>query len=567
MTPDRWKDVERLYRAARAEAPEARPAFLAKACGGDEELQQELQSLLAHASAAGVLDLVHDRVSERTNDPTRTGIEGPRLTRALAAIRTSAEAFVRPAIAEGSVLAGRYQVERRLGQGGMGAVYRVRDTIHPDRPTALKILGAARPDREALRRFRAEFGLLAQLTHPNLTPVYDFDAQDETGLCFFTMEHVDGVDLESAIGGAGWRDVLEPIVAGVPGAGVHSQPPDHPLRREAVEHHGDGQRHRQSAGFRHRRAGPGRWRARSVRHARIHRAGIAAGQSCRRPASRPLFARHHLVPPSLRSDARRLGHAWSTVRFRTWCGPGGGRPGAVVAQRHRVAPDRSIPGGAIFQCECRHRRHQRGQWPAIRPADRRDTAKLRLSSAFVGRGTELDRLRSFVRRRVVEEAVDSGGICVVGDAGAGKSRMLRELQHRVQLAGFAFVECDCYETDEAELRPLGGALRQLVHLLDGVGAADLLQAYRPDLVRVDPSIDPGRRWPAAPPGRSPAAERERLLDRCAGFLVAAAGRVPFVLSVGVATTESAETKNNRLFHGRKLSLTPPGNSIAERRQP
>ena len=154
-----------------------------------------------------------DRRSEWANDPTRTAIEGARLTRARAATRTSAEAFVRPAIAEGSVLAGRYQVEHRLGQGGMGAVYRVRDTVHPDRPTALKILGAARPDLEALRRFRAEFGLLAQLTHPNLTPVYDFDTQDETGLCFFTMEHVDGVDLESAIGGAGWRDVLEPIVA------------------------------------------------------------------------------------------------------------------------------------------------------------------------------------------------------------------------------------------------------------------------------------------------------------------------------------------------------------------
>ena len=86
-----------------------------------------------------------------------------------------------------------------------------------------------------------------------------------------------------------------------------------------------------------------------------------------------------------------------------------------------------------------------------------------LSSAFVGRGTEINRLRSFVRRRVVEEAVDFGGICVVGDAGAGKSRILRELKHRVQFAGFAFVECDCYETDEAELGPLGEALRQLVY--------------------------------------------------------------------------------------------------------
>jgi serine/threonine protein kinase len=141
---------------------------------------------------------VGGRGSETANDPTRTAIEGPQLTRALAATRTGAEAFVRPDIAEGSVLAGRYQVERRLGQGGMGAVNRVRDTIHPDRPTALKILGAERPDREALRRFRAEFGLLAQLTHPNLTPVYDFDTQDETGVCFFTMEQVVGVDLESA---------------------------------------------------------------------------------------------------------------------------------------------------------------------------------------------------------------------------------------------------------------------------------------------------------------------------------------------------------------------------------
>ena len=56
MTPDRWKDVERLYHATRAEAPEARPAFLAKACGGDEALRKEVQSLHAHASASGVLD-------------------------------------------------------------------------------------------------------------------------------------------------------------------------------------------------------------------------------------------------------------------------------------------------------------------------------------------------------------------------------------------------------------------------------------------------------------------------------------------------------------------------------
>jgi tetratricopeptide (TPR) repeat protein len=532
MTPDRWKDVERLYHAARAEAPEARPAFLAKACGGDEELQRELHSLLAHASAAGVLDLVHDRVSERTNDPTRTGIEGPRLTRALAAIPTSAEAFVRPAIPEGSVLAGRYQVERRLGQGGMGAVYRVRDTIHPDRPTALKILGTARPDREALRRFRAEFGLLAQLSHPNLTPVYDFDAQDEAGLCFFTMEHVDGVDLESALGGASWRDVLEPIVAVCRAlAFIHSRRIIHfDVKPSNIMVTANGTTKVLDFGI-----------------AELVQA-VGGLDLCGTPG----FIAPELLQGSAAVDRRadlyslgitlyrllygRMPNASATLGLECDSGQGVALAvddrvpswlNAIVLRLTDPSPAARFSGAnAVIDAI----NAGSGLQFALQTDETRQSYVL--SSAFVGRGTELDRLRSFVRRRVVEEAVDFGGICVVGDAGTGKSRILRELKLRVQFAGLAFVECDCYETDEAELGPLGEALRQLVYLLEGVGAADLLQAYGPDLVRVDPSIDPGRRWPAALPGRSPAGERERLLDRCAGFLVAAAGRVPFVLSVG-----------------------------------
>jgi tetratricopeptide (TPR) repeat protein len=530
MKPDRWKDVERLYHAARAEAPEARPAFLAKACADDEALRQEVQSLLAHASAAGVLDLVHDGVSERTNDPTRTGIEGPPLTRALAAIPTSAEAFVRPAIAEGSVLGGRYQVEQRLGQGGMGAVYRVLDTIHPDRPTALKILGAARP--EALRRFRAEFSLLAQLTHPNLTPVYDFDTQDETGLCFFTMEHVDGVDLESAVGGAGWREVLEPIVAVCRAlAFIHS--------RRII----------------HFDVKPSNIMVRADGTAKVLDFGIAelvqavGGLDL---CGTPGFIAPELLQGSPAVDRRADLYSLGITLYRLLYGRmpaasttpglqfdfGGGVAlavddrvpswlNAIVLRLTDPSPAARFPSAnAVIEAL--------NAGSGLRFALQTDETRQSyvLSSAFVGRATQLDRLRSFVKRRVVEEAVDVGGICVVGDAGAGKSRILRELRHRVQFAGFAFVECDCYETDEAELGPLGEALRQLVYLLDGAGATDLLQAYGPDLVRADPSIDPHRRWPAAPPGRSPAAERERLLNRCAEFLVAAAGRVPFVLSVG-----------------------------------
>ena len=369
---------------------------------------------------------MHDRVSERTNDPTRTGIEGPRLTRALAAIRTNAEAFVRPAIAEGSVLAGRYQVERRLGQGGMGAVYRVRDTIHPDRPTALKILGAARPDREALRRFRAEFGLLAQLTHPNLTPVYDFDAQDETGLCFFTMEHVDGVDLESAIGGAGWRDVLEPIVAVCRAlAFIHS--------RRII----------------HFDVKPSNIMVTANGTAKVLDFGIAelvqavGGLDL---CGTPGFIAPELLQGSPAVDRRADLYSLGITLYRLLYGrmPGASAtPGLESDSGHGVAlaVDDRVPSwlnaivlrltnpspaarfsGANAVIDAINAGS--GLQFALQTDETRQSYVL--SSAFVGRGTELDRLRSFVRRRVVEEGVDFGGICVVGDAGAGKSRILRD---------------------------------------------------------------------------------------------------------------------------------------------
>jgi tetratricopeptide (TPR) repeat protein len=446
--------------------------------------------------------------------------------------RASGEAFVHAAIADGSVLAGRYQVERRLGQGGMGAVYRVRDTIHPDRPTALKILGAARPDREALRRFRAEFGLLAQLTHPNLTPVYDFDTQDETGLCFFTMEHVDGVDLDSAISGAGWRDVLEPIVAVCRAlAFIHSRRIIHfDVKPSNIMVMADG----------------------TVKVLDFGIAELVQAAGGLDLCGTPGFIAPELLQGSAAVDQRADLYSLGITLYRLLYGrmPGASAPSGLQSESGRgvaLAVDERVPSwlnaivlrltdpspaarfpGANAVIDAINAGS--GLRFALQTEETRQSYIL--SSAFVGRRTELDRLRSFVRQRLVEEAAAVGGICVVGDAGAGKSRILRELRHRVQFAGFAFVECACYETDEAELGPLGEALRQLVYLLDGAGAADLLQVYGPDLVRVDPSIDPGRRWPTASPGNSPAAERERLLNRCTEFLVAAAGRVPFVLSVG-----------------------------------
>jgi len=77
------------------------------------------------------------------------------------------------ALASGTQL-GPYEVQSRLGAGGMGEVYRVRDS-RLNRDVALKILSSSfAHDPERLRRFQQEAQAIAALNHPNILAVYDF---------------------------------------------------------------------------------------------------------------------------------------------------------------------------------------------------------------------------------------------------------------------------------------------------------------------------------------------------------------------------------------------------------
>jgi serine/threonine protein kinase len=94
-----------------------------------------------------------------------------------------------------------YRVLDKLGEGGMGVVYRAQDT-RLSRQVALKILSAsavANPDRK--KRFMQEARTASALNHPNIITVYDIDCADGTD--FIAMEFVDGVTLEHAIGHRG----------------------------------------------------------------------------------------------------------------------------------------------------------------------------------------------------------------------------------------------------------------------------------------------------------------------------------------------------------------------------
>ena len=112
ITPDRWNEVEQLYHAALECKPEERLAFLKHICR-DEQLRREVQSLLEHEQEG-------DQLLE--NRPWQSGISEDS----------------GPSLSSGARL-GPYEILARIGAGGMGEVYRARDT-RLDRTVAIKVV-------------------------------------------------------------------------------------------------------------------------------------------------------------------------------------------------------------------------------------------------------------------------------------------------------------------------------------------------------------------------------------------------------------------------------------------
>ena len=100
-------------------------------------------------------------------------------------------------LSPGTLFAGRYEIVRSLGQGGMGMVYLARDRTL-DEPIAIKVL---RPDfardPSMAQRFKSEIKLARRVRHRNVAAIHDFG--EDSGLLFISMEFIDGVDLKQVL--------------------------------------------------------------------------------------------------------------------------------------------------------------------------------------------------------------------------------------------------------------------------------------------------------------------------------------------------------------------------------
>ena len=150
----RWGRIKNVFQAAAERGPVEREAYLASETAGDDELRHEVEKMLRHATGAGVLD--------------RPAWEGLRIEKTLDA---------------GSRV-GPYEIVEEAGAGGMGRVYKARDT-RLGRTVAIKVLSA-----EFSHRLRIEGRAISSLNHPHVCALYDIGDQD--GAAYLVMEYVEG---------------------------------------------------------------------------------------------------------------------------------------------------------------------------------------------------------------------------------------------------------------------------------------------------------------------------------------------------------------------------------------
>jgi serine/threonine-protein kinase len=92
---------------------------------------------------------------------------------------------------------GQYTLDRKIGEGGNGSVYRARHAMLR-RPTAIKRIQPEKAGVETLDRFEREVQHMSQLTHWNTVAVYDYGRSPD-GVFYYAMEYLDGIDLENLV--------------------------------------------------------------------------------------------------------------------------------------------------------------------------------------------------------------------------------------------------------------------------------------------------------------------------------------------------------------------------------
>jgi hypothetical protein len=417
---------------------------------------------------------------------------------------------------------GRFELLRPLGEGGMGAVYEVRDREH-DARVALKTLKATAP--ESLLYLKKEFRALQDLRHPNLVRLGEL-FEDE-GRWFFTMELIDGVDFLSWVRPGGDARALPTgesetgSLAALDAAYVDRSPPrlgpspalDEARLRDALAQLARGLAALHAAGKVHRDVKPSNVLVSSAGRVVLVDFGLSIDVASGGAGElRAVGTAAFMAPEQAARETPTAAADWYSFGVLLYAALTGELPfrGARLARQRANEPPPKVrsrapaaPENLSALCD-----ELLALDPIARPSDREVLRRMGVDgeprafgdgARFVGRGGELAALEAAFgdsRGRAVTALV-------IGDSGLGKSMLARELITGLRLRDPRCVifAGRCYERESVPYNALDGivdAVSEFLAALDDATVGRLLPTHAGALARVFPVLGPALRRTSTP---------------------------------------------------------------------
>jgi serine/threonine-protein kinase len=397
------------------------------------------------------------------------------------------------------LLGERYRLEAEIGRGGMGAIYRARDTVL-DRPVAVKTLAANALGEAARLQLLAEARAAARLNHPNIVSLYD--AGESNGEAYIVMELVEG-------------------------RSVHDQPPETlaaviDVARQICQ----ALAHAHAAGIVHRDLKPENVIVTADGRVKLLDFGLARPIASRLTADGGISGTVFYLAPEqalgqtvdVRADLYSLGvllYELTTKRLPFTADD----PLAVVTQHLHapVVPPRTVRPDLppaldrlIVSLLAKH--------PEDRPADalavdrmlaeiQHGAPQQELASGeevhidllargrLIGRRAELDRLRKLWSQALGGQSVLA---LISGEPGVGKTRLARELIATARLSGATVLSGGCYEFEATTpYLPFVEALREWVRTESAERLRAVVESSAPEVIRMAPEAEEKLGPPAA----------------------------------------------------------------------
>ena len=432
-----------------------------------------------------------------------------------------------PATMIGTVLRDRYRVEAKLGEGGMGVVYRAHDTLL-DRPAAIKALSPHLLDEGGVRRFLHEAQAAAKLAHPNIVAV--FDVLDDGDRQLLVMEYVAGQTLRELVP-LPWERAVEVALDVCRAlAFAHERGVIHrDIKPDNVMLTRDGAAKLMDFGL-----------ARSAGRSRLTQAGMIVGTVA------------YIAPEQVlrgEADARSDLYSLGCVLYEALTGKPpfvADDPLSVISQ-HLAAPpvsprwahpqlppaleavvmkllakdptERYPSAAALLQVLEEIRR---GGDPGVAAPTPSVLEALR-RTRFVGRTRELQELKLAVDRML---GGSGGTIFIAGEPGIGKTRLGQEMATYARLRGARVWSGEARERESGiPYGPFAECFRMARGDLPDEDWADIASRW-PELAKVIPGLDTRA---AALTALPPEQERVRLFEQVAQVLANWAARFPIIL--------------------------------------